>query len=294
VGGGKVTSTNEQPLIKDVSDTSFWVAYYRAKESERPDAMFRDPYAKLLVGHHGKEISDSMGVTGKYTSFAVITRTVIIDRFIEKWISEGVDAVINLGAGLDARPYRMNLPASLPWIEVDYSNIIEHKTKILKNETPRCRLTRIAFDLADEQKRKELFRTLVPEAKKVLILTEGVIPYLSPEQVAALAKDLKNEERFCYWITEYINPKVYKYLKQSLRRAKMQNAPFKFYPTNWFEFFKQNGWVEKETRYTGEIGKEFNRLPPMPLFFRMIFPIMPQKTKEQAGKMSGYTTLRKI
>jgi len=32
-------------LIKDVSDTSLWVAHYRAVESARPDALFQDRFA---------------------------------------------------------------------------------------------------------------------------------------------------------------------------------------------------------------------------------------------------------
>ncbi|MGZ3710968.1 MAG: hypothetical protein ACXVBE_04395 [Bdellovibrionota bacterium] len=45
---------NQDSTIHDVSDTSFWVAHYRAVESERSDALFRDPYALKLVGERGK------------------------------------------------------------------------------------------------------------------------------------------------------------------------------------------------------------------------------------------------
>jgi O-methyltransferase involved in polyketide biosynthesis len=37
-------------LIENVSDTAFWIAHYRAVESARPDALFRDPLAALLAG----------------------------------------------------------------------------------------------------------------------------------------------------------------------------------------------------------------------------------------------------
>src|SRR4051812_7004500 len=124
---------NEETLIDNVSDTSFWVAYYRAKESDRKDALFQDPYAKALVGERGKRISDSMAGISRYTEWSVVSRTVIIDRFIQKSLNEGVDAVINLGAGLDARPYRMDLPSALQWIEVDYPNIIAHKSRVLRS-----------------------------------------------------------------------------------------------------------------------------------------------------------------
>jgi O-methyltransferase involved in polyketide biosynthesis len=45
--------------IEHVTDTAFWVASYRALESERPDALFRDPLAGLLSGEKGKQIARS-------------------------------------------------------------------------------------------------------------------------------------------------------------------------------------------------------------------------------------------
>jgi len=39
--------------ISSVSDTARWVALYRAMESDRPDALFRDPYARRLAGAAG-------------------------------------------------------------------------------------------------------------------------------------------------------------------------------------------------------------------------------------------------
>ena len=46
--------------IENISDTARWVALYRALESERPDAHFRDPYARRLAGEHGEAIARSM------------------------------------------------------------------------------------------------------------------------------------------------------------------------------------------------------------------------------------------
>ena len=137
-------------MINDVSETSLWVAYYRAMETERPDALFKDPFAAKLAGEKGKRIASEMSGIGKYTAWAVVSRTVMIDGFIRELIAEGVNTVVNLGAGLDTRPYRMELPPDLHWIEVDYPNIIAHKTEVLKNDEPVCRLTRVAMDLADD------------------------------------------------------------------------------------------------------------------------------------------------
>jgi methyltransferase (TIGR00027 family) len=278
---------NDTP-ISNVSDTSFWVAYYRAQETDRPDALFKDPLAKVLVGQFGQKIVDSMPAISKYTSWSVISRTVIIDRFIHDLIKEGIDTVINLGAGLDTRPYRMNLPAELEWIEVDYPNIISRKNDLLKAEKPRCKLTRVELDLADGEKRRGFLTKVSPPSKKILVLTEGVIPYLSPEQVAELATELRSQSRFKYWIAEYFHQRVYKYLKDTVRVAKMRNAPFLFYPDDWFGFFEKVGWVQKDIRYTGDIAVEFKRMPPMPWFARLMMPLLPKKVKQEANHMTGY------
>jgi methyltransferase (TIGR00027 family) len=280
-------------LIGDVSDTSFWVAYYRAKESAKPDALFHDTLASRLVGTRGQKISESMPEISRYTEWSVVARTVIIDRFVEKLIAEGVDVVINLGAGLDTRPYRLKLPPTLQWIEVDYPKIIAYKTEALKTEIPTCKLTRVEVDLANSSQRKAFLSTVAPDAKKILVLTEGVIPYLSPAQVAELSADLVAEDRIQYWITEYFHPSVYPYLQKAVRTSKMKNAPFLFYPEDWFGFFKKQGWVEKETRFTGEIATEFKRKPPMPKWAEWIMPLLPKKVRQQSLRMSGYVIFRK-
>ena len=75
--------------------------------------FFRDPFAWRLAGERGGQIAKSMPFSERAT-WAWITRTYAYDEFIKQRVREGVDMVVNLAAGLDARPYRMNLPASLP------------------------------------------------------------------------------------------------------------------------------------------------------------------------------------
>src|SRR5690349_10113943 len=91
-------------LIRDVSDTAFWIAHHRATESQRPDALFRDPLALRLAGQRGRDIASSMPAAA-VTGWMVVLRTVVIDAFIQQAIAGGADAILNLGAGLDTRPY---------------------------------------------------------------------------------------------------------------------------------------------------------------------------------------------
>jgi methyltransferase (TIGR00027 family) len=251
--------------IENVSDTAFGVAYYRAAETERADALFRDPLAGLLAGDRGKKLAAAMPMP-RMTSQIVVIRTCIIDDFIRLAISQGVDTVLNLGAGLDTRPYRMELPESLLWTEVDYPHVIQFKEGRLAGEKPRCKLQRVQLDLANLPERRKLLQDTNARARKLLILTEGVVSYLSVEDVGSLADDLRALDRANGWIVEYFSPELMKYRVRRSVRQKMQNAPFKFIPKDWFGFFESHGWRPKRVGYLTEEAEYLGRPIKLPGF----------------------------
>src|SRR5215470_14802261 len=166
-------ATKAQAVVRNISDTARWAAYFRAQETARPDAVFRDPYAERLGGQHGIDIANTIPDGNKH-AWAWVARTYLFDYFITQELNQGVDLVLNLAAGLDARPYRMNLPASLPWIEVDLPEILAYKEEILANEKPTCALERVQLDLSDVDARHRFLADLNQRAKKILVITEGL------------------------------------------------------------------------------------------------------------------------
>ncbi len=280
-------------LIENVSDTAFWIAHCRALETERPDALFRDPLARLLAGERGKKIANAMPVSF-ITAWIVAIRTCVIDDYIRWAIAQGVDTILNLGAGLDTRPYRLDLPESLVWIEADYPHIVQFKENRLLKESPRCQLERVKLDLANLSERRKLLASVNARAKQMLILTEGVVPYLSAEEVASLADDLKTLDHARYWIVEYISPQASKYRHRRMNRL-MQNAPFKFAPEDWFGFFEEHGWRCREVHYLWDESKRLHRPIQLPLFLRLIYLIRGIfASKEQRAafrKFQGYAML---
>jgi len=277
--------------IRDVSDTAIWVAYYRAVETDRPDAIIRDPLAKVLVGERGAAIASTFTRTGQYTAWSVIARTVIIDDYIQDALKEGVDAVVNLGAGLDTRPYRMDLPASLTWIEADFPHMVQFKEESLRDQVPRCQLQRVGLDLSNNEVRREFLATVAPDAKRILVLTEGVIPYLTEDQVSELAHDLRARPQVALWVVEYFSEVSYRYMKRFANTRQLANAPFQFFPANWMGFFGERGWQQKEIHFFGEIGRRFGRTPPMPWIARLVMAVMSKQRVEQMQRLSGYLLL---
>jgi methyltransferase (TIGR00027 family) len=291
-------------LIQDVTDTAFMVAIYRAMESERSDALFHDPLARKLAGEHGERIVASMsaGLRGWPTAmrprimvWMMAIRTRIIDDFIVSAIARGADAILNLGAGLDTRPYRMDLPPSLAWIEVDYPRMIEFKDNRLNDETPRCQLERVKLDLADLPARVRLFGELGSRFKNVLVLTEGVVPYLSNADAARLADDLRSQPTFKRWIVDYFSAEAVRLRKRTAIQRQMQNAPFLFEPTDFFDFFRDHGWSPAETRFIADEGKRLNRPIPIPLPAMALFALaslfVSKARREARRKFAAYVLL---
>src|SRR5215510_3526437 len=132
--------SDPESRIRNISDTARWVAVYRARETERKDAVFRDPFARRLAGERGEQIAASMSFAEK-NSWPFVARTWLIDNVISSQVKRGTDMVVNLAAGLDARPYRMNLPGSLQWIEVDLPEILAYRKMSFETKRPSVRLS---------------------------------------------------------------------------------------------------------------------------------------------------------
>src|SRR4051794_2431944 len=170
---------SDEPLIRNVSDTARWMAIFRAQETERDDAAFRDPYARALGGERGERIAQAMTAASEH-EWSFVARTYLFDRFVMRLAKHGVDMIVNLAAGLDTRPYRMELPSTLRWVEVDLPEILDYKEQILGDAAPACAVERVRLDLSNGDARRGLFERLAGESTNAAILSEGLLIYLMP------------------------------------------------------------------------------------------------------------------
>jgi len=247
-------------LVKNISDTARWVAFFRAEESERPDAVFHDPFARRLAGDKGEQIANAIEFSRK-NSWSFVARTYLFDECVKQHVEMGYDMIVNLAAGLDARAYRMQLPKTLKWVDVDLPGMINYKNEILQHEKPNCEYRSIALDLADRKTRLELFRQLNSECKKALVVTEGLIIYLTSKQVAELANDLSSQNHFRRWIFDMVSPALLEMAQKEMGPAlKESGAVFQFAPEEGEEFFERYGWKHIESKSKLKTAGMLNRL----------------------------------
>jgi methyltransferase (TIGR00027 family) len=286
------TTQNEshaEPLIRNVSDTARWVAVFRAQETERPDALFRDPFARRLAGERGEQIARSKPL-GRDNAPFIMARTYLIDEFVRAEVQRGVDMVVNLAAGLDTRPYRMQLPASLQWVEVDLPEILTYKEEILRDEKPVCALERIRLDFADVSARRKLFAELSAKARRVLLITEGLLIYLTSDAVAELAQDLSEPASFYSWILDIASPGLLRMVAKRMSANMNQAAPFRFAPREGPAFFAPYGWKVVEVQSLLQNLARLKRLS----WWMKLFARLPETEKSRRDRpWSGVCLLGK-
>lgn len=192
------------------NDSAMMIAWERALETKREDALFTDPFAETLAGSKGQTLSDQFGNMCKMFEFEdwsefhkswVAVRTRFIDDCISRHAATSAFAqLVNLGAGMDTRAYRMKCYRSLAngSFEVDMSVINEGRTKIVAEflgaPSPHCAVSSIDLDFLDEE------RTLATELGKAesrfeaqmptVFVSEGLIMYLGAKGKLKLIADV--------------------------------------------------------------------------------------------------------
>jgi len=278
--------------ITSVSDTARWVAMYRAMESERADALFRDPFARRLAGPAGEQILASMP-QGRRWAWPMIVRTAVMDEIVMRLVKEqGVDTVLNLAAGLDARPYRLDLPSQLHWIDVDLEGILSYKEAALAGETPRCRVEFVRADMTDQAARRALFQRVGAGAKRGLVISEGLLVYLTPEDVTSLAQDLSAQPAFRWWLIDLGSPALLQFLSRTWgNQLRSGNAPMRFAPEEGTAFFAPSGWREAEYRAILDEAVRLKRAPKMAWLWRFLGLFASKQRREQFKRFSGIVLL---
>lgn len=192
-------------------------------------------------GRYTKEIAAALPFHDQ-NSWAWVARTYLIDRLIEQ-LQETTDLVVNLAAGLDTRPYRLRLPAALTWVEVDLAGILDYKEEALRGEEPACSLERVRLDLTEIPARCAFLDALDRRSTKGLIISEGLMIYLSPEEAGALAQDLADARSLQHWILDIVSPGLLQMLQKNTDPQFSQGvSPLKFAPEDGPQFFTRHGW----------------------------------------------------
>ncbi len=275
--------------IQDITDTALLTAFARAKESERSDALFKDPFAESMAGDRGATLAaESPNFQTMVASIGC--RTHVFDELLLQVIERnGVQLVLNLAAGLDARPFRMKLPSSLSWLDADLESVLDYKSHCLGNAQPVCGYEQVPVDLRDS----EDVRAVLEHADctdVALVLTEGLLVYLNEPTVAFMAASMHATHSVNWWVTDIAGPRALAMMTKSWGSL-LQGAQFQFAPADPTGFFNRCGWRETEFRSSQEEAQRLGRAPDQGFVSKMALRAAPASVKEEIRRLSGVAVL---
>ncbi|MGH7137381.1 MAG: class I SAM-dependent methyltransferase, partial [Pirellulales bacterium] len=196
----------------------------------------------LLAGKRGREALHSIP-SPELTVAGCTVRTCQLDALIVQTVrNQLIDTVVNLGAGLDMRPYRLPLPPDLRWIELDHAEILSYKRRLLSGR-PICPVEALALELTDPDARSEVFRQIGFEARHLLVITEGLLVYFTAAEVATIARDLRGIAQQRWWLTDIVSPFALELMRSGqVGEPRDNELELIFAPAEGAYFFRAWGW----------------------------------------------------
>jgi methyltransferase (TIGR00027 family) len=254
----------------DVAATARTTASILARETLRPNALFRDPLAEALAGPQAMAALRALpeAVQERFSTYTAV-RTRVFDDWLASTTAppEGVRQVVLLGAGLDSRAFRLDWPPGLQLWELDQAPLLAAKEEILARVAPpaRCRRQTVAVDLADPTwpaaLRSAGFRSDLPTAW----LAEGVLPYLVPEvAIALLDRAASLSPTGSHLAADMVDGDSVVTRNDYLARlrqlnASVKGAPFHFGTNDPGQLLMDHGWSTPAVLDANQVGATFNR-----------------------------------
>ena len=181
-GGAPAPPPRAAVSLAGVGGTGLTVAAIRAFETARPDRLFADPLAATFAEAGGLDPDSAPGGRrGVALRVWVVARTLFLDDLLAEAGQQGCRQVVLLGAGFDARAYRLPWPPGTRCFEVDTPDVLGPKDQVLAAEhaVPGCERLVVPCDLRDDWPAALRAAGLDP-ARPTAWIAEGLLVYLDP------------------------------------------------------------------------------------------------------------------
>jgi methyltransferase (TIGR00027 family) len=210
--------------------TAVGIAIVRGIESERAEneRICYDPYSRRFVNgflYHFVRFFDKLGYSekkGPGVMGFLVARERHIDEYLKVNLEQGLEQLVILGAGLDARAYRFDqLKNGVKVFEVDHPASQQSKiNKVIQifGRIP-SHVTYVAIDFNSQTLEKRLFECGYEKNRKTLFIWQGVTQYLTPAAVDSTLKFItENSCAGSSVIFDYMYPTL---LDGSIRRGEV-------------------------------------------------------------------------
>ncbi|MCR6487772.1 class I SAM-dependent methyltransferase [Amycolatopsis sp. OK19-0408] len=150
----------------------------KALDTRLPDPILGDEYAERAMRQLDPGYDRRPFGAGQLGLVAVV-RAKAHDDWARDFLAGHPDAVVlHLGCGLDARVLRLDPPGTVEWYDLDYPAVIALRRQILPSREHATLIGSSVTDLT--------WLDRVPRGRPVLVVAEGLVPYLAETDVRRL------------------------------------------------------------------------------------------------------------
>ena len=167
--------------INKVGATAFVIASIRSLESEKPNPLFDDPYARWFSNEPALAAARQMDAAFPPSTTMIRFRTRYFNRFVERGVEAGSRQVVLLGGGFDMRAHTYG-GSGASFFEVDQKAVLEFKHAALARAGIRPGPCVFGDYLGIDVVGGLAEAGLDPDAP-TLIVWEGNCMYLPPESI---------------------------------------------------------------------------------------------------------------
>jgi methyltransferase (TIGR00027 family) len=248
---------------RPVALTAQFTAKARAIESQRPDALFHDPWAERFAGTAGEAWPARQ--PGEHPGLLLAIRTRFFDDFFAEQLQDpSLRQVVLLAAGYDTRTYRLEWPAGTRLFEIDQPAVLARKEAVLQAEgaTPHCERVAIATDLDNHWTEPLLAAGFAPDTPSVWLL-EGLLMYLAAEEADRVVSTVAELSSAGSWMgMDLLNRATLSspWTRERVERLAQRGMPWQFGVDDPATWLKLLGW-EARVETVPEVGRRYGRWP---------------------------------
>ncbi|GIH50576.1 methyltransferase, TIGR00027 family [Microbispora rosea] len=238
--------------------SAYWTAAVRARETARPDRLFQDPWASALAGNRGRELLRRKEARDQREDVLLPLRTRWFDDAVAAELTERTGQLVELGAGLDTRPYRLQLPAGTRAFELDQSSVQQHKEAVLATmPTPLRSVTDVTTDLGGDWSRDLVHAGFEPSRRSVWV-AEGLLMYLDHGAATRLLRTAAS-------LSAPGSVLILDTLARSARSAaRVAGTGAKFLPDDLPSLLATCHWTQREHTTIAGPARAYGRIPDHP------------------------------
>lgn len=181
--------SSQQHDKESLVSTASWIAAVRARESERANGLFSDPWAARLAGAEGQAWRQRLTGGKDENEVGLVIRTRFFDDFLLYVTGEyAVRQVVIAAAGMDTRAFRLTWPPQMHLFELDLPQMFARKERMLSQTeaAPTCQRHVVPVDLSQASWVDAVQQAGFDPSQSVVWLLEGLLFYLPAEFVVRL------------------------------------------------------------------------------------------------------------